>query len=218
MKKLILVVLALVVAGMFNYACAAEDSATVTASATVTPMFDLAFYPRPVIDVADTNIVFPTGALTFPAITGAESIVYPTTRAENDGKSDIGLLFLSNQANNVTANRWVVRMRQSGNIAPDNLIVYVNGAAYNRNVTPSVNLGGVQQSVGWHKIETTDMLLYRADDNHLLTTPWGTLMTLSFAIIPSGKFTDNSVQICNGSPLAAGSYNASIVFTMVNGV
>jgi len=218
MKKLILVVLALVVAGMFNYALAASDTVTVTASATVTSAFDLAFYPRSGIDAADNNIVFPTGALTFPAISGAEAMVYPSNRAANDGKSDIGLLFLSNQANNVTANRWGVKLSMSGNIPSDNIIVYINGQAFNRNVNPAVNLGGVQQSVGWHKVETSDMLLYRADDNHLLTTPWGTLVTLSFAIIPSGKFTDNSVQICNGNPLSAGSYNASILFTMANGV
>jgi len=218
MKKLILVVLALVVAGMFNYAFAASDTATVTASATISPMFDLAFYPRPVIDDPDGNIFFPTGALSFPTITGAESMVYPTGRAASDGFSDIGLLFLSNQANNVTANNWVVRMRQSGNIPPDNLVVYVNGEAYNRNIAKPNDIGGVKQGVGWHKIETADMLLYKADLNHLLTTPWGTLMTLSFAIIPSGKLTVGTVQICNGSALAAGSYNASIIFTMVNGV
>lgn len=215
MKKLLLALF--LVVGMLSLAIAAEDSLTVTATATVGSTFDLAFYPRPVLDAADSNIFFPTGALTFPAITGTESMVYPTGRAASDGYSDIGLLFLSNQANNVPANRWVVRMRQSG-IAPDNLVVYINGQALNRNVNPAVNLGGVQQSVGWHKIETTDMLLYRADDNHLLTTPWGTLMTLSFAIIPSGKLTVGTTQICNGSALAAGIYNVSIIFTMVNSV
>jgi len=218
MKKLILVVLVLAVAGMVNYAFAATASQTVTASATVTSTFDLAFYPRPGIDAADNNIAFPTGAITFPSISGAEAMVYPTGRSVNDNRSDVGLLCLSNQANNVTANRWGVRMSQTGNIPSDNIIVYINGQAFNRNVNPAVNLGGIQQSVGWHKVDTTNMILYRADDNHLLTTPWGTLITLSFAIIPSGKFTDNSVQICNGSPLPAGSYNASILFTMANGV
>ncbi len=217
MKKLIVLVLA-VALGMVSYAFA-DTTATATVSATVNGDFNVEFYPRTGIDNADSKIIFPSGAIDFPAITGEETMVYPEGRKANDGFSDIGILCLSNLANNVTANRWGLKMRASGNIPPDNLVVYIPEYAYNRNAPSGSNtLGGMQKSKGWYKVETSDMLIYKADDNHLLTTQWGTLMTFSFAIIPSGKFTDSGREICNGSALPSGSYSASIIFTMVAGV
>lgn len=219
--------LALVLAGMVSYVFAQQtDTVTATATATVTSIFDVAFYPRPLIDFmpdgsVDASIKSPTGAMTFPPITGSESMVYPSNRSANDGFSDIGILCLSNLANNVPANRWGLKMRMTGNIPSDNIVVYVSGAAWDRNATTSTNLGGVQMATGWNKVPTTDTLLYRADDNHLFTTTWGTLMTFSFAIVPSGKLTVAGQQypnVCQGSPLPAGSYNASIIFTMTTSI
>lgn len=221
MRKIFLLALVLTVAlGIGSYAFAVElSTVTATVSATVTGDFEVKFYPRSGIDNADTNIVFPTGAITFPAITGTETMVYPQGRSENDGKSDIGVLCLSNLANNVTTNRWGLKMKMTGNIPSDNIIVYIPEYAYNRNApTGSNTLGGIQRAKGWYKVETSDMLIYKADDNHLLTTQWGTLITFSFAVIPSGKFTDGARQVCDGQALAAGSYSASVIFTMATGV
>lgn len=220
MRKIFLLALVLAVAlGITSYAFAGESStATATVSATVNGNFEVKFYPRTGIDKSDSKIVFPAGAITFPAITGTETVVYPQGRSESDGKSDIGVLCLSNLANEVVANRWGLKMRMTGNIPSDNLIVYIPEFAYDRNVTGTNTLGGVQKSEGWYKVETSDMLIYKADDYHLLTTPWGTLMTFSFAIIPSGKFSDGTRQVCDGQPLSGGTYSASILFTMATGV
>jgi hypothetical protein len=220
MRKIFLLALVLaVVLGIVSYAFAVEPSTTTAiVSATVKGDFEVKFYPRSGIDNADTKIVFPTGAITFPAITGTETMVYPQGRSENDGKSDIGVLCLSNLANNVTTNRWGLKMKMTGNIPSDNIIVYIPEFAYDRNITGSNTLGGIQRSKGWYKVETSDILIYKADDSHLLTTQWGTLMTFSFAIIPSGKFMDGTRQVCNGPALPAGSYSASIIFTMTTGV
>jgi hypothetical protein len=215
MRKMSLLVMVLMaVCGMASYALAAT-TVTATVSATVNTDFNIAFYPRPSMNETDANITFPTGVITFPAIKGNETIVYPTGRSQGDGKSDIGLLGLSNLPNGGT--QWGIEMQMSGNIPPDNIVVYVPANAYFRNTTPATALA-TAKTAGWYKAETSQVVLYRADVNHLLTDPWGTLLTLSFAIIPSGKFTDGTRVVCNGNPLPAGSYSGSALFTMATGI
>lgn len=209
MKKVIILALVLGLAGMGEYIFAAESTTQATVTAAVGSSFNIAFYPR-TEDANDFDIVFPSGQITFPAIAGTEEIVYPDGRGVDDGKADIGLLFLSNSSES-----WGMKMSLSGDIPADNIIAYTKNKVYDRNDN-NAELDGMQLDEGWHKIE--DVTVYKAVEGDLVTLPKGTVMLLSFAIIPSGKFTYQEAEICNGDALPAKSYTSTVLFTMATGL
>ncbi len=213
MKRLALLglIMAMVILGG-NYVFADESQISSLVTANVQNTFTVAFYPRSGVDNPDPNIQFPSGGpILFTDVDPSETIVYPDGRAENDGKSDVGILCLSN-----IGQQFYLKIHMtSATIEDDNLVVYIPAKAYNRNQDPSEELGGVQHSEGWYPLwKDTPHTVYMADSNHWNTLSWGTLLTFSFALIPSGQFTPDVGVPCNGTPLSAGSHSATIYYTM----
>ena len=213
MKKLaqaLLVTVALLAGS--SYLFAASSTVQSDFSATVTGVFQIAFYPRAGIDVSDPTIQFPNGQVTFPAITDlAVPMVYPTGRAERDGKSDVGILCLTN-----TGDPWNLKIHMvSTTIGHDNFIVYIPANAYFRNNDPATALGGVNFQEGWWKMWDVPTTVYAVYDHYSVNMPWGTLLTFNFAIVPSGKLSlKQPLDTCNGDPLSTGTHTATIYYTM----
>ncbi len=210
MKKLLTCISTLVmVLAICVYAFAATAPALTSAvTGTVSTVFSVVFYPRTGIDKTDENIQFPNGQVVFGAIDPTKSIVYPTGRSESDGKSDVGILGLCN-----TGASWGLKMHQTG-IPSDNFGIYIPAAAYNRNVDPAEVLGGLQHSEGWYKAWTSAHTVYIADASHKNTLPWGTLLTFSFAVVPTGKLVPDLGETFDGSPLPSGPVNVTVYYTM----
>ncbi len=204
MRKLLLSLMAMAfVVLVAGFAIAADDyTATSTVTADVGSVFEIAFY-------SDTNIQFPTGGpITFTDVDASQSMVYPDGRAEGDGKSDVGLLLLSNDGGDVN-----LKVHVAG-IDNDNFVVYIPNEVYYRNTGET--LGGLQHSEGWYAMWNAPHTIYTADAGHLLTAPLGTLITLSYAIVPSGHLEDGGVTVCSGDPLGGGSHSATIFYTLTN--
>ncbi len=210
MKRLIAPLVLMIVVMMSGYVFASESQINSSVTASVDGTFSVEFYPRPGLDDPDANIQFPSGGpITFTNVDPTETIVYPDGRAEGDGKSDVGILCLSN-----TGEQFYLKIHMtSATVDDDNLIVYIPANVTYRN--DGSTLGGVQHSEGWYPLwKDSAHTVYQADSNHWNTIPWGTLMTFSFALVPSGKFTPSQGQPCNGEPLSSGSHSATIYYTM----
>ncbi len=222
MKRLVITGLVMLLVGvlMSGPVFASEDIETSVVAATVNPIFAIEFYPRvgPYPDQADAGILYPDGQVTFPAIDplSQEAMVYsalkPPVVPGVDAPSDVGVLCFSN-----TDEDWGLKIHMvSTTVASNNFVVYLSDptkiATY-RNTGES--LGGGQKNEGWHPLWKAGEIIYKTDSNHKNTPPWGTLLTFTYAIIPSGQFElDDGTVVCNGYPLTGVTHDLTIFYTM----
>ena len=207
MKKL-LAILA-VTFMLCSVAYAAEVSTSTAVSVTVNPVFGIEFY-------TDTNVA-DGSSLGFPTIDSSnigDAMILPTGRSSGDGLSDAGILCLSN-----TGEDWALQINldsSTAGLTSDNLAVYVPGSAYYRNDGTAL---GSNKTEGWYQMWDAPESVYIADEYHVNNTPFGTLMTFSYAILPQGNATINSglateYTIGGGSAISAATHAASVKYTM----
>ena len=160
-----------------------------TVNASVKSSNSLEFY-------TDANVLYGS-SIPFTDIDPESQYNYPDGRAENDGKSDVGLVMISN-SNEV----WYFKIRGtdvSGNlISGGNIAVYV-GQPINRN-TGTATDGTLGQPKDWFTIMTRDHTIYTSGATDKNNVPFGTLVTLSFKV--------------DGSGLQPGPHMAAITYTM----
>ena len=235
MKKVILIVLLglVMVLGISvnSYLFAVEIEST-SVSVDVAQVFTMAFYPRSVDD-PDANIRYANGQIDFPDITAAmianpidNAMVYTTNWVDSDLKSDVGILCISN-----TGADWKLGIHMttsSPSLTWDNFVVYVPEFGYYRNIEGTELAAGGGGYLGgaeakrWNRMPLDNpMRVFTGSGDYANTAPWGTLMTFGFAIVPSGSLTLSPLdeyfpnfQVCNGTPIDAGSHNVTIKYTM----
>ena len=122
---------------------------------------------------------------------------YADGRAENDGKSDVGLIILTNQDL-----PWYLKIHMFG---PDELRGKVGaylGQPYNRNALPDGAPTTGERPFGdkWFDVENTPSTIYVSDSNEFINTSFGTIATLSFKI--------------NGGGVKPGNYDCNITYTL----
>ena len=104
---------------------------------------------------------------------------YAYGRAENDGKSDVGLIILTNQDL-----PWYLKIHVLGSDElRDNVGAYL-GQPYNRNALPdgAPTTGDRPFGDKWFDVENIPSTIYMADSSEFINTPFGTIATLSFKI------------------------------------
>lgn len=159
--------------GLSAARAATTITSDVNASVNITKSFE--FY-------TDPNVLFKE-SIPFTNVNPESRYNYPDGRAENDGKSDIGLVVIANS--NTT---WYLKIKAvdaAGDlVSKGNLAVYM-GQPINRN-TGGTSDGTLGQPKDWFIISAIYHTLYTsagADNNN---TPFGTLITLSFKVDGSG--------------------------------
>lgn len=144
----------------------------------------------------DANVLFESN-LPFTQLDPTSEYNYPDGRRENDGKSDIGFVIISN-----TNETWYVKIRAvdvTGDLAGSGRLYAYMGQPTDRN-TNGNSEGTLTMPKDWFKIPTTDITLYTSAGSDNNNVPFGTLITLSFRV--------------DGTGLKPGPYVTSIAYTM----
>lgn len=190
MKKLVgMLLLAIAICLVAASAFAVDQTRTSTVSATVGNIFSLAFYN-------DTNVVYNT-SIPFSAVDPSSQYNYADGRAESDGKSDIGLVVITNF--NLP---WFLKVQPTdttGNLSGAGKLGIYMSQPINRNTSGPAS-GGLGQGIAWFALPASSHTLYSsagADNNN---TPFGILATLNFKI--------------DGTGLAPGAYATSVTYTL----
>lgn len=145
---------------------------------------------------SDANVLYGT-SLPFSNINPESQYNYPDGRSENDGKSDVGLVIISN-----TSEVWYFKIRGtdvSGNLIGGGKIAVYVGQPVNRNTGTAAD-GTLGQPKDWFTISSKDHTIYTSGITDKSNAPFGTLITLSFKV--------------DGSGLQPGPHVASITYTM----
>ena len=227
MKKAILVVLLGLVMALgisLNSQLFAVEIGSTNVAVDVAQIFTIQFYPRAAIDDTGTgfvdNIRYHDGQIDFPPITEAmladplnNAMVYTGNWVDGDDKSDVGILCISN-----TGNPWNLKIHmENTDLTRDNFVVYIPEFAYYRNAATETHANTIVAPNRWVRMPDTPQGIFETTD-HMNNAPWGTLLTLSFAVVPSGSLTlDDSTVVCNGDPIDAGSHNVTVKYTMSPG-
>jgi len=151
------------------------DTATVVATveAQLGTTFSMAFY-------TDANVLYSTN-LPFGTIDTSKSQCKPVGRVDYDGKSDTGVVCLSN-----LGQRWYLKLKGepgSSPAFPMQYFQYYMSQPYNRNTGQPSN-GTLAQPAAWYSIPTSSTTVYTAGLQDLINTQYGTLSTFNFAIDP----------------------------------
>lgn len=167
----------------------ADESSTVTTIAiSLQHVFSMEFY-------TDTNVIS-SNALAFTNVDPNKSMAYPEGRTENDGKSDIGIVCKSNAG---TLWYFKVQLRPNPDLPADKVKYFVD-QPYNRNTGGRAD-GALAQDVKWHPFSETPTTIYTSGVTDQSNLPYGTLITLSYALDPVGLDTNKS-------------YSAVVTYTM----
>ncbi|MBN1354369.1 MAG: hypothetical protein JW994_06850 [Candidatus Omnitrophica bacterium] len=172
----------------FQNVIALDQSISTTMNVTVTPVFSIGFY-------SDANILYSI-TVPFSDVDPTKSMVYPNGRSENDGKSDTGVVCVSN-----IGDAWYLKIQgiYSEGI-PDAAVKYYYDQPYNRNTGKTAD-GSLAFNVGWRPIPKEATTIYTAGNTDSVNTPFGTLSTFSFAVDPRGLDADKT-------------YTVSVTYTM----
>ena len=190
MKKLVgMLFLTIIICLVAASAFAVDQTKTSTVSATVGNIFSLAFYN-------DANVVYNT-SIPFSVVDPSSQYNYADGRAELDGKSDIGLVVITNFDLS-----WFLKIQPTdttGNLSGAGKIGIYMSQPINRN-TGGLASGALGQGEAWFTLPVSSHTLYSsagADNNN---TPFGTLATLNFKV--------------DGTGLAPGAYATSVTYTL----
>ncbi|MFC1631341.1 hypothetical protein ACFL1I_00100 [Candidatus Omnitrophota bacterium] len=188
MKKILLsAIMAVAILAIAHNVYAQDQSLSTTVTGTVASIFSLEFY-------TDANVLY-SSTVPFTSVDPGDQYNYPDGRAEDDGKSDVGLLVTSNQST-----PWYLKVGLTPGSELTSKLAYYMGQPYNRNWgTPS------DGSIGhgdWFNIPSNiaPETMYTAGTADQLNTPFGTLATLSFKI--------------DGAGLSPGGKTVSVTYTL----
>ena len=168
---------------------ALEEFLSTTVSVTASTVFSMEFY-------VDQNVIYST-TVPFSNVDPQESMVYPNGRAENDGKSDTGVVCITNMGD-----PWYLQIQGVYSEGlPEDSVKYYYSQPWNRNTgqetTGSLSAG----TVDWRAVPSTPSTIYTSGADDTINTPFGTLSTFSFAVDPRGLSADMT-------------YTVSVTYTM----
>ncbi len=167
---------------------AIDTSKTTNITIAIENAFSMEFY-------TDQNVVY-RDIVPFTNVDPSKSIVYPDGRAEFDGKSDVGVVCKSN-----AGTLWYFKIHAITNppLTADKLQYYIS-QPYDRNTGAQAD-GTITQSPKWYPFSSTPTSVFTAGFHDMSNLPFGTLITINFALNPSGL---NAGQ----------AYSAAVVYTM----
>ncbi len=169
---------------------AVDETVSTSVNITASSIFSAEFY-------TDQNVIYSTTS-PFSNIDPTKSMVYPVGRAENDGKSDTGVVCVDN-----TGETWYLKIHGSFSEGlPENSVLYYFSQPWNRN-TGAQTGGTLTYTTGWRPLPKEPATVYTSGSGDTVNTPFGTLSTFSFAVDPKGLEADHT-------------YTISITYTMTN--
>lgn len=170
-------------------AIAAESNTVTNISISLQNIFSMEFY-------TDSNVLF-TDNVPFMNVDPNKSVVYPEGRQENDGKSDVGILCMSN-----LGRAWFLKVQLKPNSMdlPVDKVRYYVDQPYNRNTGGRAD-GSLARSVQWYAFSETPNTVYSSGASDQSNLPFGTLVTFNYSITPSGLTTGKA-------------YSAVVTYTM----
>lgn len=169
-------------------AIALDSSLTTNVTVTATSIFSMEFY-------TDASVIYST-AVPFSNVDPTKSLVYPNGRKEDDGKSDTGVVCISNMGV-----PWYLKMQgvySEGLFAGNAKYYYTQPWDRNANQQTDGTLAG---SVEWTPIPTESSNIYTSGSLDTVNTPFGTLSTFSFGVDPRGLSAERT-------------YTVSVTYTM----
>ncbi|NQU95612.1 MAG: hypothetical protein HQ549_05225 [Candidatus Omnitrophica bacterium] len=166
---------------------AADQTLNSNVTASVGSIFSMAFY-------TDANVLYST-AIPFSTVDPSSAYNYADGRAQDDGKSDVGLTIKSNQGN-----PWYLKIAMNAASPLLTKLAGNMGQPTNRNWGTPADGGRTYGDLTWFDLTGAAVTLYTAGTADETNTPEGTLATLSFKV--------------DGSGLAPGPYTGTITYTL----
>ncbi|MBI5144380.1 MAG: hypothetical protein HZA30_04870 [Candidatus Omnitrophica bacterium] len=166
---------------------ALDTSKTTNIGIVIQNVFSIEFY-------TDQNVVY-RDTVPFTNVDPNKTFIYPDGRAENDGKSDVGIVCKSN-----AGVLWYLKLHVIANppLTAEKLRYYIS-QPYDRN-TGGLADGTLTRTPYWYSFSSTPTTIYSAGFHDQSNLPFGTLTTFNFSLDPSG--------------LTAGqAYSAVVVYT-----
>ena len=162
-----------IIVSFSGHASALDNSATTSLSISIQQAFAAEFY-------TDSNVVYST-MVPFTNVDPSQSMVYADGRKINDGKSDVGVICLSN-----AGKPWYLKIHvtTTGTLAPDKVKYYMD-QPYNRNTGGRAD-GTLAQPAKWYPFPSTPATVYSSGAQDESNLPFGTLVTFNYALDPSG--------------------------------
>lgn len=162
-----------VIAAWCGPAGAVDISSTTNVSISIQQAFSIQFY-------TDSNVVYST-TVPFSSIDPSQSMVYPDGRKVNDGKSDVGIICLSN-----AGKTWYLKLsvQTTASLTADKMRYYMD-QPYNRNTGGRAD-GTLSQPARWYPLSSTPTTVYSSGAQDQSNLPFGTLVTFNYALDPSG--------------------------------
>lgn len=193
MKRVWLILLAVIMAHAVMPAfCIAEASLSTDVSVSISDTFQLEFFTPD-----GAHVMFST-SVPFSNIDPTETFALADGRTVNDNKSDVGVYCKSSQSST-----WYLKIGMTGAIPTGNLKYYLSQPTmYVKAIDQSIETNGAinPDPAAWSDIPNgSTKTIYASGTNDTVNTPFGTLATLNFQLIPGG--------------LASGSYAASVTYT-----
>lgn len=184
-KGLMLIALFLM---LLHKAIALDSSLSTTVNVTAASAFSMEFY-------TDQNVIYST-TVPFSNVDPTESLVYPNGRAEDDGKSDTGVVCITN-----VGNSWYLQIQATFSEGlPETSVKYYYSQPWNRNTGVESN-GKLTDTADWRSIPASPVTIYTSGSDDTINTPFGTLSTFSFALDPKDLGADQA-------------YSVSVTYTM----
>lgn len=175
-------ILAVIVLGLPHKVHALDSSVSTTINLTATSIFSMEFY-------VDQNVIYST-TVPFSNVDPAQTLVYPNARSENDGKSDTGVVCISN-----IGVPWHLKIqgRYSEGL-PENCLKFYYSQPWNRN-TGYQTAGGLTFNAQWLPIPEEGTTIYSSGSEDTVNPPFGTLSTFSFAVDPRGLSSERTYTV-----------------------
>jgi len=159
---------------------AASHAETVTQTATMQAFVDSIFSLEFIPPSTDPTILYTTD-IPFTNIDASKSQCYSDGRTVNSGKNDCGLLCRTNMGQ-----VWYLNMTVTANSMPafplQNFQFYMGQPTNRTRGEPSD--GALSFTKDWHPVPTALTVMYTAGPKEYSNLEFGTLMTLSFAVVP----------------------------------
>ncbi len=167
---------------------ALDSSVTTTVNVTATSIFSMEFY-------VDQNVVY-SSTVPFSNVDPAQTFVYPDGRREDDGKSDTGVVCITN-----LGIPWYLKIQGTYSEGlPEGCIKYYYSQPWDRNTGYQTG-GALAFNEEWRPLPQGAITIYGSGSEDTINTPWGTLSTFSFAVDPRGLSSERI-------------YTVSVTYTM----
>jgi len=161
---------------------AMDSSASTTITVTASNIFSAGFY-------TDPNVIYST-TIPFSNVDPSKSLVYPNARSEDDGKSDTGLVCISN-----VGVPWYLKLQASYSAGlPKDSVKYYYSQPWNRNTGNRAD-GTLTNTEAWRPVPEDPTTIYTSGSDDTVNAPFGTLSTFSFAVNPTGLASDRSYAV-----------------------